>query len=114
MSCCVSLLGQRDLLVIEEDVQRRQEEGGDLARRLPHVGQSVQERLKDVTLGWDSLQAKASQRRERLRQAEAVQKYLADWRQLTYVSLPPQLTPQMHAQQAGTKHTDVPFEHRIT
>ncbi|XP_076156260.1 spectrin beta chain, non-erythrocytic 5 [Alosa pseudoharengus] len=73
---------ERDLLVIEEEVQRRQEEGADLVRRLPQVGESVRERLQEVTLCWGSLQAKASQRRQRLRQAEAVQRYLADWRQL--------------------------------
>ncbi|XP_062379447.1 spectrin beta chain, non-erythrocytic 5 [Sardina pilchardus] len=73
---------ERDLLVIEEEVQRRQEEGADLVRRLPQVEESVRERLQEVTLGWESLQAKANQRRQWLRQAEAVQRYLADWRQL--------------------------------
>ncbi|KAL2098982.1 hypothetical protein ACEWY4_005462 [Coilia grayii] len=73
---------ERDLLVIEEEVRKRQEEAADLGRQLPQVGESVGERLQEVALGWSNLQAKAGQRRERLRQAEAVQRYLADWRQL--------------------------------
>ncbi|XP_063040192.1 spectrin beta chain, non-erythrocytic 5 [Engraulis encrasicolus] len=73
---------ERDLLAIEEEVRKRQEEGADMGRRLPHVGESLGERLQEVGQAWETLQAKAAQRRHRLREAEDVQRYLADWRQL--------------------------------
>ena len=91
--------------MIEEDVQRRQEEGRDVARRLPQVGESVRGQLQEVTLSWGSLQAKASQRRERLRQAEAVQRYLADWRQLSYVHLSVSLHVSKPHTQRSKPHT---------
>ncbi|XP_036450101.1 spectrin beta chain, non-erythrocytic 5 isoform X2 [Colossoma macropomum] len=73
---------ERDLAVIEKDVQRRQEEGRALVRRYPQVRVSVSDSLQDVEESWASLLEKASQRKHRLQQAEAVQRYLTDWREL--------------------------------
>ncbi|XP_067099877.1 spectrin beta chain, non-erythrocytic 5 [Osmerus mordax] len=73
---------ERDLEVMEGKVSRTQEEGRALARRHPQVGASLRERLEEVEARWASLQAKASQRRTRLGQAEAVQRYLTDWTEL--------------------------------
>ena len=73
---------QRDLEVMEGKVSRTQEEGRALARRHPQVGASLRERLEEMEAHWASLQAKASQRRTRLGQAEAVQRYLTDWTEL--------------------------------
>ncbi|XP_017558803.1 spectrin beta chain, non-erythrocytic 5 isoform X2 [Pygocentrus nattereri] len=73
---------ERDLAVIEKDVQRRQEEGRALVGRSPQVRVSVSDTLQDVEESWASLLEKASHRKHRLRQAEAVQRYLTDWREL--------------------------------
>ncbi|XP_026142105.1 spectrin beta chain, non-erythrocytic 5 isoform X1 [Carassius auratus] len=73
---------ERDLAVIEEDVSRRKEEGKALVRKCPRVRDSLSERLKEVEEIWRSLLEKANQRRQRLQQAEAVQRYLTEWREL--------------------------------
>ncbi|KAK2878694.1 hypothetical protein Q8A67_019485 [Cirrhinus molitorella] len=73
---------ERDLAVIEEDVSRRKEEGKALVRRYPRVRDSLSGRLQEVEEIWSSLLEKANQRRQRLQQAEAVQRYLTEWREL--------------------------------
>ncbi|XP_052001180.1 spectrin beta chain, non-erythrocytic 5 [Xyrauchen texanus] len=73
---------ERDLAVIEKDVSRRKEEGNDLVRRCPQVRESLSKRLQDIEDMWSSLLEKANQRRQRLQQAEAVQRYLTEWREL--------------------------------
>ncbi|KAI2654409.1 Spectrin beta chain, non-erythrocytic 5 [Labeo rohita] len=73
---------ERDLAVIEEDVSRRKKEGKALVRRHPQVKDSLSERLQEVEEIWSSLLEKANQRRQRLQQAEAVQRYLTEWREL--------------------------------
>lgn len=70
--------------MIEEDVSRRKEEGKALVRKCPRVRDSLSERLKEVEEIWRSLLEKANQRRQRLQQAEAVQRYLTEWRELMY------------------------------
>ncbi|KAG7328102.1 hypothetical protein KOW79_008046 [Hemibagrus wyckioides] len=73
---------ERDLVVIEEDMQRRKEEGRALVRRCPQVRESLSERMQEVEENWDSLLEKASQCKHRLQQIMAVQRYLTDWREL--------------------------------
>ncbi|XP_030641786.1 spectrin beta chain, non-erythrocytic 5 [Chanos chanos] len=73
---------ERDLAAIKEEVSRTQTEGHTLVRKYPQVRESLTDRLREVEDCWTSLQGKASQRRQRLRQAEAVQKYLTEWREL--------------------------------
>ncbi|XP_073682671.1 spectrin beta chain, non-erythrocytic 5 [Garra rufa] len=73
---------ERDLAVIEKDVSRRKEEGKALVRRYPRVRDSLSGRLQEVEEIWSSLLEKANQRRQRLQQAEAVQRYLTEWREL--------------------------------
>lgn len=70
--------------MIEEDVSRRKKEGKALVRRHPQVKDSLSERLQEVEEIWSSLLEKANQRRQRLQQAEAVQRYLTEWRELMY------------------------------
>lgn len=70
--------------MIENDVSRRKEEGKALVRRCPRVKDSLSERLQEMEEIWSSLLEKANQRRQRLQQAEAVQRYLTEWRELMY------------------------------
>lgn len=70
--------------MIEDDVSRRKEEGKALVRRCPRVKDSLSERLQEMEEFWSSLLEKANQRRQRLQQAEAVQRYLTEWRELMY------------------------------
>lgn len=70
--------------MIEDDVSRRKEEGKALVRRCPRVRDTLSERLQEVDEIWSSLLEKANQRRQRLQQAEAVQRYLTEWRELMY------------------------------
>lgn len=70
--------------MIEEDVSRRKEEGKALVRKCPRVRDSLSKRLQEVEEIWSSLLEKANQRRQRLQQAEAVQRYLTEWRELMY------------------------------
>lgn len=69
-------------MAIDEEVQRRQEEGRALVRQYPQVKESLAERLREVDGSWRSLLDKASQVKHRLQQAEAVQIYLTNWREL--------------------------------
>ncbi|XP_053365454.1 spectrin beta chain, non-erythrocytic 5 isoform X1 [Clarias gariepinus] len=73
---------ERDLLVIEEDMRRRKEEGRALVRRCPQVRESLSERTQELEDKWDSLLEKARQCKHRLQQVMAVQRYLTDWREL--------------------------------
>nr|XP_055027307.1 spectrin beta chain, non-erythrocytic 5 [Misgurnus anguillicaudatus] len=73
---------ERDLAVIEEDVSRRSEEGKALVRRYPLVKDSLNNRLQDIKEAWSSLLETANQRRQRLQRAEAVQRFLTEWREL--------------------------------
>ncbi|KAJ7990930.1 hypothetical protein DPEC_G00291990 [Dallia pectoralis] len=73
---------ERDLVVIEEEVCRIKEEGRGLTRKYSQVRASLSERQQEVEACWASLQAKAIQRRKRLGQAEAVQRYLTEWTEL--------------------------------
>lgn len=70
--------------MIEDDVSRRKEEGKALVRGCPRVKDSLSERLQEMEEIWSSLLEKANQRRQRLQQAEAVQRYLTEWRELMY------------------------------
>ncbi len=70
--------------MIEEDVSRRKEEGKALVRKCPQVRDSLSERLQELEQIWSSLLEKANQRKQRLQQAEAVQRYLTEWRELMY------------------------------
>lgn len=73
---------QRDLVLISEEVSRRREEGRALSRRQPQARSSVTLRLEELESFWTSIQEKVSLRRERLGQAEDVQKYLSHWTEL--------------------------------
>ncbi|XP_015205968.2 spectrin beta chain, non-erythrocytic 5 isoform X1 [Lepisosteus oculatus] len=73
---------ERDLAAIGEEVSRTREKGAVLGHRYPQVRDSLEERLEEVEEAWQSLQRKASVRRERLGQAETAQRYFIDWREL--------------------------------
>lgn len=73
---------QRDLVVIEAEVSWTKEEGQGLTRKYPQVRASLSERPQEMEVRWASLQAKAIQRRKKLGQAEAVQRYLTEWTEL--------------------------------
>ncbi|KAF7704200.1 hypothetical protein HF521_021272 [Silurus meridionalis] len=73
---------ERDLAVIEEDLQRKKEEGRALVRRCPQLRESLSERMQEVEENWDSLLEKADKCKHRLQQVVAVQRYLNDWREL--------------------------------
>lgn len=63
-------------------MSRTKEEGRGLTRKYPQVQASLGERLQEVEASWASLHAKAIQRRKRLGQAEAMQRYLTEWTEL--------------------------------
>ncbi|TRY84982.1 hypothetical protein DNTS_028857 [Danionella cerebrum] len=73
---------ERDLAVIEEDVSHRKEEGKALIYRCPRVKDRLNLRMKELEEIWSSLMMKANQHRQKLQQAEAIQKYLVEWREL--------------------------------
>lgn len=79
----VSVLCQRDLTLISEEVTRSREEGKALVRRQPHATDSMEPMLEELQSCWCSIQDKASRRRRRLGQAEEVQKYFSRWAELT-------------------------------
>ncbi|XP_066550797.1 spectrin beta chain, non-erythrocytic 5 [Amia ocellicauda] len=73
---------ERDLAAIGEEVSRTRQEGATLSRRYPQVRHSLDQRLQEVEASWEGLQQKASERKERLSQAETAQRHFTDWREL--------------------------------
>ncbi|XP_074853761.1 spectrin beta chain, non-erythrocytic 5 [Carettochelys insculpta] len=82
-----TLLGQhegveRDLAAIMKELVQIQGEARHLSCLYPQARENILERLKEVDDCWEKLNRKALERKERLRQAERVQVYFDDCREL--------------------------------
>ncbi|NXC11410.1 SPTN5 protein, partial [Orthonyx spaldingii] len=73
---------ERDLGVIMKELERIRGEAWHLSRTYPQVKENIMERLTDVDECWENLDKKFLERKARLSQAEQVQLYFNDCREL--------------------------------
>ncbi|TFK15040.1 acyl-coenzyme A thioesterase 1 [Platysternon megacephalum] len=73
---------QRDLAAIAKELERIQGEARRLSRLYPQARENIMERLTEVDECWEKLNRKSVERKERLSQAERVQVYFNDCREL--------------------------------
>ncbi|NXY15062.1 SPTN5 protein, partial [Atrichornis clamosus] len=73
---------ERDLGVIMKELERIRGEAWHLSRIYPQVKENIMERLTDVDKCWENLDKKFLERKARLNQAEQVQLYFNDCREL--------------------------------
>nr|XP_031360795.1 spectrin beta chain, non-erythrocytic 5 [Lonchura striata domestica] len=73
---------QRDLGVIMKELERIRGDAWHLSRTYPQVKENIMERLTDVDECWENLDKKFLERKARLSQAEQVQLYFNDCREL--------------------------------
>jgi len=85
---CILSLFQRDLGAITKELERIRGEAWHLSRTYPQVKENIMERLTDVDECWENLDKKFLERKARLSQAEQVQLYFNDCRELMYVLAP--------------------------
>uniref|UniRef100_H3BEP2 Spectrin beta, non-erythrocytic 5 n=1 Tax=Latimeria chalumnae TaxID=7897 RepID=H3BEP2_LATCH len=74
---------ERDLGVINNKVGLVQKEAQRLGQLYPQVKENLEERLQEVQELWEMLRTKFMERKERLFQAEQIQIYFNDYRELT-------------------------------
>nr|XP_054490920.1 spectrin beta chain, non-erythrocytic 5 [Agelaius phoeniceus] len=74
---------ERDLGVIMKELERIRGDAWHLSRTYPQVKENIMERLTDVDECWENLDKKFLERKARLSQAEQVQLYFNDCRELT-------------------------------
>ncbi|KAM6073898.1 spectrin beta chain, non-erythrocytic 5 [Chlamydotis macqueenii] len=73
---------ERDLAAIMKELERIRGEAWHLSRTYPQVKENIMERLTDVDECWENLDKKFLERKARLSQAEQVQLYFNDCREL--------------------------------
>lgn len=73
---------KRDLGAITKELERIRGEAWHLSRTYPQVKENIMERLTDVDECWENLDKKFLERKARLSQAEQVQLYFNDCREL--------------------------------
>ncbi|NXE64048.1 SPTN5 protein, partial [Calcarius ornatus] len=73
---------ERDLGVIMKELERIRGDAWHLSRTYPQVKENIMERLTDVDECWENLDKKFLERKARLSQAEQVQLYFNDCREL--------------------------------
>ncbi|NXY31360.1 SPTN5 protein, partial [Pomatorhinus ruficollis] len=73
---------ERDLGVIMKELERIRGDAWHLSRTYPEVKENIMERLTDVDECWENLDKKFLERKARLSQAEQVQLYFNDCREL--------------------------------
>ncbi|NWV68098.1 SPTN5 protein, partial [Malurus elegans] len=73
---------ERDLGVIMKELERIRGEAWHLSRTYPQVKENIMDRLTDVDECWENLDKKFLERKARLSQAEQVQLYFNDCREL--------------------------------
>uniref|UniRef100_A0A8C0BAD1 Calponin-homology (CH) domain-containing protein n=1 Tax=Buteo japonicus TaxID=224669 RepID=A0A8C0BAD1_9AVES len=78
----LSQLEGRDLGAIMKELERIRGEAWHLSRTYPQVKENIMERLTDVDECWENLDKKFLERKARLSQAEQVQLYFNDCREL--------------------------------
>lgn len=71
-----------------KELERIRGEAWHLSRTYPQVKENIMERLTDVDECWENLDKKFLERKARLSQAEQVQLYFNDCRELMYVLAP--------------------------
>uniref|UniRef100_G1NFS5 Spectrin beta, non-erythrocytic 5 n=1 Tax=Meleagris gallopavo TaxID=9103 RepID=G1NFS5_MELGA len=76
---------ERDLGAIMKELERIRGEAWHLSRTYPQLKENIMERLTDVDECWRNLDKKFLERKARLSQAEQVQLYFNDCRELMYV-----------------------------
>uniref|UniRef100_U3JTX5 Calponin-homology (CH) domain-containing protein n=1 Tax=Ficedula albicollis TaxID=59894 RepID=U3JTX5_FICAL len=81
LQSALSLL-QRDLGVIMKELERIRGDAWHLSRTYPEVKENIMDRLTDVDECWENLDRKFLERKARLSQAEQVQLYFNDCREL--------------------------------
>ncbi|XP_077320667.1 spectrin beta chain, non-erythrocytic 5 isoform X3 [Lithobates pipiens] len=69
---------ERDLQAIKKEVEQVTNLGQHVSQIHPPVQKNVSKRLEEVTKSWENLVQKSQERRERLNQAEQVQRYFSD------------------------------------
>uniref|UniRef100_A0A8B9BFF0 Calponin-homology (CH) domain-containing protein n=1 Tax=Anser brachyrhynchus TaxID=132585 RepID=A0A8B9BFF0_9AVES len=75
-------LFQRDLGAIMKELERIRGEAWHLSRTYPQLKENIMERLTEVDECWENLDKKFLERKARLSQAEQVQLYFSDCREL--------------------------------
>ncbi|XP_009944908.1 PREDICTED: spectrin beta chain, non-erythrocytic 5, partial [Leptosomus discolor] len=73
---------ERDLAAIMKELERIRGEAWHLSHTYPQVKENIMERLIDVDQSWENLDKKFLERKARLSQAEQVQLYFNDCREL--------------------------------
>ncbi|NXD33924.1 SPTN5 protein, partial [Copsychus sechellarum] len=73
---------ERDLGVIMKELERIRGDAWHLSRTYPQVKENIMDRLTDVDECWENLDKKFQERKARLSQAEQVQLYFNDCREL--------------------------------
>ncbi|XP_069494913.1 spectrin beta chain, non-erythrocytic 5 isoform X2 [Ambystoma mexicanum] len=73
---------ERGLVAIKKEVERVHREAQRISHEYPQVKNNVAERLEEVTECWQKLHRKCQERRKRLHQAEQVQLYFNECREL--------------------------------
>ncbi|CAM5151113.1 unnamed protein product [Natator depressus] len=73
---------ERDLAAIMKELERIQGEARRLSQLYPQARENIMERLTEVDECWEKLDRKSLERKERLHQAEQVQVYFNDCREL--------------------------------
>ncbi|XP_043929471.1 spectrin beta chain, non-erythrocytic 5 [Protopterus annectens] len=73
---------ERDLAAIKKEVDRTEEEAERLSRLYPQVKENLRERLEEVRESWEKLFRGSLERKEKLVQAEKIQVYFNECREL--------------------------------
>lgn len=68
-----------------KELERIRGEAWHLSRTYPQLKENIMERLTEVDECWENLDKKFLERKARLSQAEQVQLYFSDCRELMYV-----------------------------
>ena len=80
-TCCC--LAQRDLAAINEQVETVTKEAERLIALFPDAQEHIAAKHEEMVQAWNGLVEKASHRKEKLNQAEQLQMYFNDYRELT-------------------------------
>ena len=78
---------QQDLAAINEQVDAITKEAERLMGLFPDAQEHIAAKHEELVQAWNSLLEKSSSRRNKLEQAEQLQMYFNDYRELTYVTL---------------------------
>ena len=74
---------QRDLAAISEQVETITKEAERLISLFPDAQEHIAAKHEEMVQSWNMLVEKATQRKEKLAQAEQLQMYFNDYRELT-------------------------------